>query len=244
MLSEEDRAELVQRLLAGARVDPDELGRLGYEIETWHLGMVASGTKATEVLQDLKTSLGRELLLVLDGGTVWAWLGGSRQVAVADVERVLSRSEHMDVSLAIGEPGRGIDGWRLTHHQAQEAYGLTMRRPQRITWYADNPLLAAAVGNDTLAMSLKQKYGEPLRTQRDGGVALRRTLRAYIDAGCVVTSAAPVLGVRRHTVASHVSIIERLIGRRVRACLSELDVALRLEELGDLAQDHRSPTTP
>jgi hypothetical protein len=44
----------------------------------------------------------------------------------------------------------------LTHHQAREAHGLAIHMPQRLVWYADAPLLAAALRNDTLARSLKQ----------------------------------------------------------------------------------------
>ena len=48
------------------------------------------------------------------------------------------------VSSAIGEPGKGLDGWRLTHRQAQAAMRIALRRPQRLTRYADVALLAVA----------------------------------------------------------------------------------------------------
>jgi hypothetical protein len=233
---ERDRSELVHRLLVGAYVGPAEIGQLGYELDAWHIGIIATGTKAARTLRDLKASLGRELLLIERGGSVWAWLGGARQSKTADLKRALSRSVEADGSLALGEPGLGLDGWRLTHDQAREAHGVAIHMPQRLTWYADIPLLAAALRNDTLARSLKQKYLAPLRSQRDGGMALRKTLRAYIDADCSPTSAESAAGVGRHAVAERVRTVERLVGRAVRVCLSELDVALRLEEL----EEHRA----
>jgi DNA-binding PucR family transcriptional regulator len=146
---------------------------------------------------------------------------------------MLSRGRSTDVPLAFGEPGVGVQGWRLTHHQARDAWGVAIHLPQRLTWYADVMLLAAALRNDTLASSLKQKYLAPLRSEKDGGMALRKTLRAYIDAGCSATSAESDAGVGRHTVADRARKAEQLIGQSVRACLPELDMALRLEELGE-----------
>jgi hypothetical protein len=89
-------------------------------------------------MRDLKTGLGCELLSVSHGESVWAWLGKPRQIQAVDFERVLSHSRHLDVSLALGEPGVGIDGWRLMHHQAREARGVAIYMPQRLTWYADS----------------------------------------------------------------------------------------------------------
>ena len=229
--SEQSRAEIVQRLLSGEPVDSVELAELNYEIHTsWHLAVIAIGAGAEEFLQRLKAHYGRKLLAVSLNETVWAWLGGKQRPTVTDIER-LSTNGHMGLTLAIGELGRGIDGWRLTHHQARAALGVALRKPERVALYADGRLLAAALQNDTLAMSLKQKYLTPLGSQRDGGATLRHTLRAYIDAECIATSAASPLKVGRHTVESRVRTVETLLGCPLRACLTELDVALRLEEL-------------
>jgi DNA-binding PucR family transcriptional regulator len=135
--------------------------------------------------------------------------------------------------LAIGEPGRGIDGWRLTHYQAQEALGIAARKPEKFARYADDPLLAAALQHDRLARWLKG-FLSPLDSRGDGP-KLRQTLRAYIDAECNATSAAPLLKISRHTVESHVRAAEELLDRPLRTCLAELDVALRLEELDEAA---------
>jgi hypothetical protein len=230
---EADRSELVRRLLAAEHVDSAEVRLLDYDLDAWHLGIIATGRKAVRTLRDLGTGLGCELLLDVHGDSVWAWLGRSRPTDARDLKRVFSRAEDVDVSLALGEPGVGIDGWSLTHHQARETRGVSVYRPQKMTWYAENRLLAAGLRNDTLARSLRQRYVAPLRGEQDGGMALRRTLRAYIDAGCSATSAVHAAGVSRHTIESRVQKAERLIGRAIWMCLPELDVALRLEELAD-----------
>ena len=70
----------------------------------------------------------------------------------------------------------------------------------------------------------------PLRRQSDGGTRTFEALRAYIDAECNHSSAAHALGVGRHTMERRVRAAEELLGCPLRACLPELDVALRLEE--------------
>jgi hypothetical protein len=226
------RSEIVQRLLSGEQVEPAELAELNYEIDTsWHLGLIASGAGVEEIARTLRARYRHKLLCVSLHGRVCAWLAVQERLT-AEVEH-LSTDGHAELSLAGGEPGRGFDGWRLTHHQARAAFAVALRRPERVAWYADGRLLAAALQNETLARSLTQKYLVPLGGQRDGGAKLRRTLRTYMDLECNATSAAHGLQVGRHTVESRVHTAERLIGSTLRECLPELDVALRLEELDD-----------
>jgi hypothetical protein len=245
------RREVVRRLLASELVDPVELAELDYELHTsWHLGMIAAGSGAEKIFQHLAAGSDRSLLCVPCGkGTLWGWLGGQQKLTAVDVGCLLAASGCGNVLLAIGEPGRGIDGWHLTHHQAREALGVAMHKRERFIKYADNLLLAAAVQNRTLAKSLRQRYLVPLRGHRDA-VALCETLRAYIDAECNATSAGHALGVGRRTIESRLRTAEKLIDRPLRGCLAELDVALRLENVegfvrSDVPSHHgASPRAP
>jgi DNA-binding PucR family transcriptional regulator len=62
---------------------------------------------------------------------------------------------------------------------------------------------------------------------------MRKTLRTYMDHGCNATSTATSLGVDRHTIQRRLRRAEEVLGRRVDACRSELEVALHLEQLGE-----------
>ena len=93
------RAELVQGLLAGTLVDVNELG---YELDAWHLCVIATGAGAEKAVRGLAAALGRELLPVARDGEVCAWLGGQRKLKIADVERVLTARALAGVSLSIG----------------------------------------------------------------------------------------------------------------------------------------------
>ncbi len=226
------RSEIVHRLLSGEPVELAELADLDYEIDAyWHLGLIASGAGVEEIVRRLKERYGCKCLCVSLNGCLCVWLG--MQELPASNGEYLSTTGDALRSVAVGEPGKGFDGWHLTHHQARAAFAVALRRPEKVAWYADTRLLAAALQNDTLARSLTQRYLVPLSTQSDGGAKLRQTLRTYIDLECNTTSAAHGLQVRRHTVKSRVCAAERLIGATLRECLAELDVALRLEELND-----------
>jgi hypothetical protein len=222
------RTEHVQRLLAGAPVDP---GELDYDFDAQHLGVIAMGARAREAVRAFASELPRQLLSVSRSEeTVWAWFGGQRSVAIADIERLLSGKAATGVSLAVGESGAGIDGWRLTHRQAQAAMLVGLRRPQRLTRYADVALLAAMLRDREMARSLVEIHLAPLEEQRNGAVS-RETLRAYFAAGCNAATAAAALGVNRHTVERRLHTIEEKLGRPLHTCHAELEVALRLEEL-------------
>jgi hypothetical protein len=228
---EQRRGERVQRLLAG---EPVDLGEFDYEFEdAWHLGVIVVGTRAREAVRGIGAGLDRDILLVAHGEkTMWAWLGGGSRLAVTSIGLRLSSMVNMGVSLAIGEPSRGMHGWRLTHHQAQAALLVALRRQQGITRYAEDMLLAAALQDETLATSLQEIFMSPLANQRDGGAVARETLRVYFDVTSNAATAAARLKVDRHTVERRLQKIEERLGRLLPSCQAELEVALRLHELG------------
>jgi hypothetical protein len=226
---ERRRAELVKRLLAGAPLDA---GELGYELDAWHLCVIATGANAEMSVRSVAAALGRQLLPLARDGETCAWLGGQRKLMMADLEQTLSEQRLTDLSLAIGEAARGVQGWRLTYCEAHAAQLVARRRPQhRVTRYPDVALEAAALQDPTLAHSLIETYLSPLDDAYGGGAGRRRTLRAFFDAEHNVSSAAAGLKVHRNTVRRRREEIEQRLGCRLHERRAEIDVALRLEEL-------------
>jgi hypothetical protein len=222
------RAERVQKLLAGAPVDASDLD---YEFDAEHIAVIAMGPRAGKTVRSMAAALGCQLLSVLRSEeTVWAWFGSRRSLNPADLERLLTAKEPAGVSLAVGGPETGIDGWRLAHRQAQAAMLVALRRPQRLTQYAEVALLAAVLRDREMARSLVEIHLSPLEEQKDGAVS-RQTLRAYFAAGCNAATAAAALGVDRHTVERRLHTIETKLGRALHTCHAELEVALRIEDL-------------
>lgn len=97
----ERRTETVRRLLADELVEPDELAELNYEFhESWHLGVIATGTDIQDDLRRVKANLGCELLPTRNRSDItWAWLGASRKLKLSDVERLLSVNQATFVAL-------------------------------------------------------------------------------------------------------------------------------------------------
>ena len=247
---EQRRAGLVQRLLAGAQVDAAELG---YRLDGWHLAVIAKGPGASEILREAARGCERQLLCVACGEqTVWAWFGGQRAFQMSEIEGYLpirqhhqrqqrrdeaesshgERPSHVGCSFAAGEPARGLEGWRLTHRQAQAALMVALSRPRRLTRYVDVALLATTLKDEALVKTLIETYIAPLRDTRGGGRVLRETLHAYLAAERNVSSAAAALGVVRKTVEGRLRTIEERTGRSLHPCPTELEIALELHELG------------
>lgn len=231
-------AEQVQRLVAGeGSVDVDDLG---YAFDAWHLGVIAKGATAEAGVRSLAAGLDCQVLVVPRGdGIVWAWLGARQALAIPNLERLLSTGVAGDALLAIGEPRSGLDGWRLTHREAQAAQEVMLRKPRRLTRARDVILLAAVLRDDALTKSLFETYLVPLEGHGDSGAVLRETLRAYFSAGLNAATAAAALAVDRHTVQRRLRKVEEALGRLLPDCHAELVVALSLEELeADAGDSH------
>lgn len=226
-------AASVKRLLNGEIVDPLAIP---YPLDAWHIGAVARGAGAKEILDGLAKRLNRRLLLVrVGGGAIWAWLGGRERIPSVEVERLAPTPLPEGVSLSLGESERGLAGWRLSHRQARATDRISLRSsaPAALRYSAVS-LLASAVQDELLTNSLRRLYLDPLAFERDGGITLRKTLRAYLSAHLNVSSTAAVLGISRQTVTVHLRAVEERIGCSVVSHASEISTALRLEELGYL----------
>ncbi len=223
------RRECVKALLAGELVDHSELG---YDLDAHHLGLMAKGEGVEELLRELASRLDRRLLAVRrEEESKWAgWLGGTRQLAAEDAVRALADIVPDGVFVTLGEPGEGLAGWRLSHHQAKTALAVAERRGTPVVRYADVALLAAILRDDLAASSLRRLYLEPLERGRDGGKVARETLRAYFAAERNVSSTAAALGVDRRTVTNRIRAIEGLFDRPLEDFATDLEIALRLDD--------------
>ena len=223
---EQRRAERVRRLLAGEQLDTSGLS---YEFEGHHLALVAAGPGAESALREIAQGLDCRLLMVSpEEGLAWAWLGARR--AQNPSELGIEAGEGEGPSIAIGEPGEGLSGWRLSHRQAAAALAVARRGGESVVRYRDVALLASVLRDELLVTSLRQIYLEPLEAERDGGELLRETLRAYFAADRNVSSAAAALGVDRSTIARRLREIEARIGCSLPTCGLEFEVALRLPD--------------
>jgi PucR C-terminal helix-turn-helix domain/GGDEF-like domain len=228
------RAERVEALLAGESLDTS---RVSYDFDVEHLALIAAGSPAGSI-DRLLASTNLPHLVVRGGeGVVWAWIGSPDGFNDSALEALSGGGAAVspavgETCLAIGEPARGLGGWRFSHHQARAALAVALRGGDPVVRYADVALLASAVRDDLLATSLRRLYLEPLGDSRDGGEEMRRTLRAYFDAGRNVSEAGSAIGVTRQAVARRIRLAEKKLGRSLDSCGAELETALRFEALG------------
>jgi PucR C-terminal helix-turn-helix domain/GGDEF-like domain len=228
--AQERKARKIERLLAG---EPLDASGLGYELGAHHLGIAAAGEGAEQAIRELAAAFDRRLLAIeREDGTLWAWLGGRLPVDPAQVRGGLSPERHPGAYIALGEPGEGLEGWQLSHHQALAALPIALRGPEPLVRYGEVALLAAVLQDELLATSLRRLYLEPLATGPEGGATLRETLRAYFEAERNVSSTAASLGVSRKTVVNRLQAIEERYGRPLNTCAAEVEATLALEKLG------------
>ncbi len=226
--AEHRRLRLVQRLLTFEPVDATDLR---YPLDARHLGLVAAGPGAEVVVRELVSSTDHSSLVVRpEQEAVWAWLGGRRALGSRELLALVEDSDLESAAIGIGEPSQGLSGWRLTHRQAAAALPTARRGKNAAVRYADVALLTSVQNDDLLDTWLRRSYLEPLDRGRDGGNVARQTLRAYLQAGHNVSSAAAILGVSRTTVGSRLRAIEQALGRPLASCAAELEVALDLED--------------
>lgn len=226
----ERRAALAQKLLAGEFVD---VSGLAYELDAFHLALIAIGPGAPAAIRSLARPLDRRLLIVeRPEETVWAWLGGRERLRAEDLEGGVAECFPADLRIAFGESGFGLAGWRFSHRQARAALPVALRGSKGAVRYADVAVIASIQRDEVLADTLHTLYVAPLEAERDGGELHRETLRAYFEGDRRVTSAAAALKLTRQTVRRRLQSVEELLGRPLERCGVELEIALRLADMG------------
>jgi hypothetical protein len=239
---EQRRIKLVQRLLV-EDVDPAELKELDYEVaSSWHLGVIAIGAEGSETLRRLKTACGRGLLCVPGhDGTVWAWLGRKDKLTFAQFKLLLSAHGCSNAPLAIGDPGNGLEGWRQTHQEAQVAVLMARHELCGPTRCADVLPVAGALQNKAIIKMYKKTYILPLNKLPKGGQPTRKSLLAYFKHGRSASCAGDAINVTRRTVQNHLNDARKVLDAPLN--LTGLEIALRLEELGYMAEVEDPPHT-
>lgn len=241
---ERRHAELVRRLLDGGIVD---VPFPGYDFDAWHIGVIATGANAQRALQFLAADQGQRLFAVeRDDGVVWAWLGGRRKLVVRKIECVLSSGGWpAEVSLAVGEPARGVDGWRQTHWQAQEALRV-LREPQRLSFYAHVAIPALVLQNEEFGPRLVSgdivAHPGCRRDDEQAGQLVRSSVRASTkDIRVVLGQFGGLVGRGLREVLQDDESL-RLIGRDLDRAALECALAEQKPEIAIL--DEASVTDP
>lgn len=238
------RTEEVRSILAGAHVDlTASSSRLRYRLDGAHTGFVVWSEEATAdhltadghtVFGDMET-LAAEVLEALQGSTALLLPLGRIYAGWVPVGAVpegveLPRGRN-GLRLAIGRPGRGLEGFRRTHQEA-----LSAKRVASLAQRATTTCVSfSAVALDALMTQdvdearrfVAHELG-PLLEDTDANRRVAATLEVFLQEESSFVRAARRLGVHENTVAYRVRRAETLLGRRVCERQLELRSALRL----------------
>lgn len=229
------RTQTVELILAGHDVDLDEAtNQLGHPLRRQQIAVVlwsAEGsldpdpmTTLESAAHRLASALGaaRPLVVPAEPNVAWAWLATDRPPALP--EALAGLDLPAAVRVAVGTPGRGVDGFRDSHRDALAASDLADVVTGPVIYHGDVELVSL-LSRDRVALAafVARELG-PLGAHDPTTAKLRETVQAHLDGG--VDAAAQRLGVHRNTVRYRLNQAEELLGRPISERRRELEIAL------------------
>lgn len=244
------RISYVRDLLLGGdgEVDVDAMTTaIRYPLNHTHLGLITwydkdgrcGGPASMErFVRKAAESIGARdgcLFIAVDHVTGWAWISLPPD-AIADAVahiRALAKEIPEAPFVAVGNPFPGVEGFRRTHRQAQDACTVAIASDpilRQVTAASDPGLMVATLlgGNVGAAAQWVFDVLGPLASATENDDRLRETLRVFLRTGSSYTVAAEELHLHFNSVRYRV---QRAIERRGRAIADDrcdVEVALIL----------------
>jgi DNA-binding PucR family transcriptional regulator len=240
------RRETIGAILAGDPVDLDRAGSiLGHDLRRHHIGLVVwAGPSTTQagVGPALERAAARaadwfgasrSLTMAEGTATLWVWIGLPHEPTAAAREAYERTVEAGGVSVAIGDPGSGLDGFRRTHRDAADAARVAQlgeRRVGTITPYRSVDLAAMFAEDLVRARRFVREHLGPLAREDDEAARLRATLLPYLEESGSRIATARRLGVHPNTVANRIRTCSTLLDRDLSRRQLRLQLALKVAE--------------
>ncbi len=237
--------DTIDAILDGRAIDVASAStRLRYELEREHVAIVGWFDAAEEgrdtvtaleaMIAELAGHLGSDRPLSEPLGllAVAAWVGSRSGFDAAGLEGLrVDASLGPGARVALGEPARGISGFRDSHRQALRARRvatLAGRPPGTVTRYRGVALAALATADLEQAREFVASQVGGLIGSDDASARLVATLQIFFEEGSSHGRASKRLGVHENTVRYRIKQAEELLGRRVEERTLDLRVALAL----------------
>ena len=222
------RRQLVRDLLDGLPIDHS---KLPYLLSGVHLAAVSTAEECDRILRQLAAQNGLNYLSVPGPtGSFWAWLGGTR-LREPDTQAAIMDGLPSGVFVAFGDLAEGLEGFRITHREARQAYRIGRQLSSDKIRYRDVALLSLTTGDEGLAREFMKRELGSLAEDDQRADELRTTLREYFATGHNASVTGARLGLNDRTVAYRLRTVEERLGIPVLARRDELSVALKLFEL-------------
>jgi hypothetical protein len=245
------RAAEVRALLGGTDAGDDAAVslRLGYELDRIHVGFVVWSEEGGErpgdagglfagmerVAAAVAESLGAGApLTIAEGRHLACWAGLRSEPELSRLR--LPGAGARGLSVAVGTPAPGVEGFVLSHHEALLARRVAQLRGDgdgAVAAYPDLALEALLADDPDDARRFAARELGPLAAGDDATVRLASTVAIFLEEGSSFVHAGRRLGIHANTVSYRVRRAESLLGRPVTERQLELRVALRLTRLLD-----------
>ena len=242
------QADTVGAILAGQPIDIDvATRRLRHDVRRVHVAAIAwlesheEGRNTQAVLEaairDIASAIGNQKPLVHPLGmlSAAAWISSHTAVPSKVLDELRFRTANAPgVRVAIGEPARGIAGFRSSYLEAVEAQRIARlagRPVGSVTRYDSISLRAIATVDLEQSRVFVQRELGRLGSTDETTRRLAATLRAYLDENCSRGRTAKRLHVHENTVAYRIRQAEELLGRSLEKRTLELRTALALVDL-------------
>ena len=244
------RTSRVRDLIESGDADVDAaIAAIRYPLRRIHVALVVwcrdsdSGDELASMerfVYQLGESIGaceRPLFMSIDHVTGWAWIPLPSNAAPGALGRIRGVAETTPEApwIAAGDPLPGIDGFRRSHQQAQDARSVAIASGGSVPRFiaANDPGLAVAalVGNNLEAAStwVTEVLG-PLSSPTESDERLRETLRVFLRTGSSNKAAAEELHLHVSSVKYRVHRAVERRGRPISADRLDVEVALNLCE--------------
>lgn len=255
------QAETVGIILAGDPIDIDVASRrLRHEVRRVHVAAIAwldaheEGRNTQAVLEaavrDIASAVGDQQPLVHSLGilSVAAWISSHSDIPSKVLDELRFRTAKAPgVRIAIGEPARGIAGFRSSHLEAVEAQRvarLAGRPVGSVTRYHNVSLRAIATVDIEQSRAFVQRELGCLVQTDETTRRLAATLRTYLDENCSRGRTSKRLHIHENTVAYRIRQAEELLGRSLEKRSLELRAALALLDLVVEAPEAQAVSDP
>jgi sugar diacid utilization regulator len=246
------RASRVRDLIAGADVDVDVdamIAAIRYPLRRFHVALVIwcqesdSGDELTfmeRFVQKLAESVAaceRPLFISVDHVTAWVWIPLPSNAAPDALGRIRAFADTTTDApwIAAGKPLPGIDGFRRSHQQAQDARSVAIAsgaNGRRFIAADDAGLAVAALVGDNLeaASAWVAEVLGPLSSPTESDERLRETLRVFLRTGSSNKAAAEELHLHVNSVKYRVQRAVERRGHPIADDRLDVEVALILCE--------------
>lgn len=183
------------------------------------------------------------MTIEVDDHSRWVWIASAGRAAPDTGRLAHALRAHPNLSVALGDPATGLEGFRQTFRDAQRARAVALAtRARGLTDYAEVALSALFTDRVPDVQAWASRILGGLMGADETAARLRETVRAFLDARGSYTDAAARLHVHKNTVHYRVRKAEELLGHPLTDRRLDLEVALRV--CAQLGLPRSRPGTP